>query len=58
MAPESSEQLEEQWQAAEEAAQKMPVGPERIAALKKAGQLRFDVMKRKYSAKESKDKGE
>jgi hypothetical protein len=34
------------WQAAEEAfkaAQKMPVGPERIAALKRAGQLRFNA---------------
>jgi hypothetical protein len=61
MAPEKSEQLEEQWQAAEEAlraAQVMPVGPERIAALKKAGQMRFDVLKRKYPAKESKNKGE
>jgi len=38
------EQCEQEWQAAEKAlkaAQKMPGGPERIAALRRAGQLRF-----------------
>jgi hypothetical protein len=41
---------EEDWQAAEQAlatAQGMPVGPERIAALKRAGQMRFDAFRRK-----------
>jgi hypothetical protein len=38
------------WQSAEDAltaAQKMPAGPERIAALKEAGQLRFEAYKRR-----------
>ena len=56
MAPEKLEQvlwhqkleqvLEKEWEAAEEAlkaAQQMPGGPERIAALRKAGQMRFDA---------------
>jgi hypothetical protein len=51
MAPEKLEQaLEKEWEAAEEAlkaAQKMPGGPERIAALKKAGQMRFDAFEKK-----------
>ena len=50
MAPEKLEQvLEKEWEAAEEAlkaAQKMLGGPERIAALKRAGQMRFDASKR------------
>ena len=51
MAPEKLEQvLEKEWEAAEEAlkaAQNMPGGPERIAALKKAGQMRFDAFEKK-----------
>ena len=51
MAPEKLEQvLEKEWEAAEEAlkaAQKMPGGPERIAALKKAGQMRFDAFEKR-----------
>jgi hypothetical protein len=51
MAPEKLEQvLEKEWEAAEEAlkaAQKMPGGPERIAALRKAGQMRFDAFEKK-----------
>ena len=51
MAPEKLEQvLEKEWEAAEEAlkaAQEMPGGPERIAALKKAGQMRFDASEKK-----------
>ncbi len=51
MAPEKLEQvLEKEWEAAEEAlkaAQKMPGGPERIAALKKAGQMRFYAYEKK-----------
>lgn len=41
---------EDDWQAAEQAlaaAQRMPVGPERIAALKRAGQMRFVAFRRK-----------
>ena len=51
MAAEKLEQaLEKEWEAAEEAlkaAQKMPGGPERIAALRKAGQMRFDAYEKK-----------
>jgi hypothetical protein len=51
MAPEKLEEvLEKAREAAEEAlkaAQKMPGGPERIAALKKAGQMRFDAFEKK-----------
>jgi hypothetical protein len=53
------EQCEQEWQAAEEAlkaAQKMPGGPERIAALKRAGQLRFDAYERKRAIQDSIDK--
>jgi hypothetical protein len=42
--------VEEEWRAAEAAlanAQKMPGGPERIEALKKAGQLRYEADKRR-----------
>jgi hypothetical protein len=57
MAPEKLEQvLEQEWEAAEEAlkaAQKMPGGPERIAALRKAGQMRFDAFKKKRHFEES-----
>jgi hypothetical protein len=51
MASEKLEQvLEKEWEAAEEAlkaAQKMPGGPERIAALRKAGQMRFEAFEKK-----------
>ena len=51
MALEKLEQvLEKEWEAAEEAlkaAQDMPGGPERIAALKKAGQMRFDAFEKR-----------
>jgi hypothetical protein len=46
VATKKTEQCEEDWQAAQEAlraAQKMPSGPERVEALKKAGQLRYDA---------------
>jgi len=42
--------LEKEWEAAEEAlkaAQEMPGGPERIAALRKAGQMRFYASEKK-----------
>ena len=56
MAPEKLEQvLEKEWEAAEEAlkaAQKMPGGPERIAALRKAGQMRFDAYEKKRHLEE------
>ena len=45
-----TERDEEDWLAAEEAlkaAQQMPAGPERIAALKRAGRMRFDACKKK-----------
>ena len=46
MTPKELEQWEQDCRAAEltlKAAQKMPGGPERIAALRWAGQLRFDT---------------
>jgi hypothetical protein len=46
MSPTDLDPRDEVWWAAERAlklAQQMPVGPERIAALKRAGQLRFDA---------------
>jgi hypothetical protein len=56
MAPEKLEQaLEKEWEAAEEAlkaAQKMLGGPERIAALRKAGQMRFDAYEKKRHLEE------
>jgi hypothetical protein len=56
MAAEKLEQaLEKEWEAAEEAlkaAQKMPGGPERIAALRKAGQMRFDAYEKKRHLEE------
>jgi hypothetical protein len=39
-------------QAALSAAQKMPSGPERIEALRKAGQLRFEADKRRRQLQE------
>jgi hypothetical protein len=43
-------ELDEQWRAAEaalSAAQKLPGGSERIEALRRAGQLRFEADKRR-----------
>jgi hypothetical protein len=43
-------EVQEQWQAADaalSAAQKLPGGPERIEALRKAGRLRFEADKRR-----------
>jgi hypothetical protein len=58
MAPEKLEQVpENEWEAAEEAlkaARKMPGGPERIAALKKAGKMRFDASKRMFPTEKEK----
>jgi hypothetical protein len=50
------EQCEQEWRAAEkalEAAQKMPGGPERVAALRRAGQLRNDAYKSKCEIQDS-----
>jgi len=50
MIPKKSEELDEEIRAAEEAlkaAQDMPGGPERIAALRKAGQMWFDAFEKK-----------
>jgi len=47
--------VEEEWRAAEAAlaaAQKMPGGPERIEALRRAGQLRYEADKRRRSIEE------
>ena len=47
--------VEEEWRAAEAAlatAQNMPVGPERIGALRRAGQLRYEADKRRRSIEE------
>jgi hypothetical protein len=46
------------WRAAEEAlaaAQQMPVGSDRVAALKKAGQLRFEADERRRLRRERKE---
>jgi hypothetical protein len=53
MIPKKPEELDEELRAAEDAlraAQNMPGGPERIAALRKAGQMRFDAYNRRYPA--------
>jgi hypothetical protein len=50
MIPKKSDELDEELRAAEDAlraAQNMPGGPERIAALRKAGQMRFDAYEKK-----------
>jgi len=50
MIPKKSEELDEELRAAEDglrAAQNMPGGPKRIAALRKAGQMRFDASEKK-----------
>ena len=60
MIPKKSEELDEELQAAEDAlraAQNMPSGPERIAALRKAGQMRFDASKKKHPAGDGKKDG-
>ena len=47
--------IEKEWRAAEAAladAQKMPGGPPRIEALKRAGQLRYEADKRNRSMEE------
>jgi hypothetical protein len=49
----------EDWEAAEQAfaaAQGMPVGPERIAALRRAGQMRFDAFQKKQADLELMDR--
>jgi hypothetical protein len=54
MPPEATERYDEDCQMAEDAlnaAQKMAAGPERIAALRRAGQLRFDAYERKWRFK-------
>jgi hypothetical protein len=51
--------VEEEWQAAEAAlkdAQKLPGGPARFEALKKAGQLRYEAGKRRRSIEEEMDR--
>jgi hypothetical protein len=53
------EQCELDLRVAEEAlsaAQKMPGGPERIAALKRAGQLRFDAYESRLAIGDSTDR--
>ena len=55
MTAEASEQVDD-WQIAEDAlkaARKMMAGPERIVALKRAGQLRFDAYERKLAIQAS-----
>ena len=50
---------EDDWAAAEQAfaaAQGLPVGPERIAALKRAGQMRFNAFRRKQAVLELMDR--
>lgn len=42
-------------EAALSAAQRMPGGPERIAALKRAGKMRFDADKRRRAVQDSTD---
>jgi hypothetical protein len=59
MTPKELEQWEQDLRAAElalKAAQEMPGGAERIAALKRAGQLRFDAYEKKRAIREAIDK--
>ena len=52
MPPKGPDSIEADCEAAEQAfaaAQRLPVGPERIAALKRAGQMRFDAVRRKQA---------
>jgi hypothetical protein len=51
--------VEEEWQAAQAAlndAQKLPGGPQRFEALKRAGQLRYEADKRRRSIEEEMDR--
>ena len=51
--------VEEEWRAAEAAlsdAQKIPGGPERIVALRRAGQLRYEAGRRRHSIDEEMDR--
>ena len=51
--------VEEEWQAAQVAlndAQKLPGGPERIEALKRAGRLRYEADQRRRSVEEEIDR--
>ena len=51
--------VEDEWRAAEAAlanAQRLPGGPERIEALKRAGQLRYDADKRRRLTEEEMDR--
>jgi hypothetical protein len=51
--------VQEQWQAAQIAlndAQKLPGGPERIEALKRAGRLRYQADQRRRSVEEEIDR--
>jgi hypothetical protein len=55
------EQFERDWKAAEDAlraAQMMPGGPERIGALRRAGQLRYDADKRMQAIEQEMDRSE
>ena len=50
--------VEEEWQAAQVAlndAQKLPGGPERVEALKRAGRLRYKADQRRRSVEEETD---
>jgi hypothetical protein len=49
------EKCEEEWEAAQaalEAAQKLPGGPERFDALRKAGQMRYDADRRRRAIRD------
>ena len=51
--------VEEEWRAAQAAlndAQKLPRGPERFEALKRAGQLRYEADQRRRSIEEEMDR--
>jgi hypothetical protein len=58
MSTKKTDDCEEEWQAAEVAlktAQKMPCGQERIEALKRAGQLRYEAGQRRRSSEPETD---
>jgi hypothetical protein len=53
-------QCEEDWKAAEaalKAAQKMPGGPERVEALRRAGQLRYNADQHRRALEDRTDRG-
>jgi hypothetical protein len=57
--PIDREGYEDDWEAAEEAlkaAQQLPAGPKRIAALKKAGQMRYDAYEKRRAVLGSMEK--